>query len=156
MDIPLTSDEVKTVIEASAFLNVAYREAFNTLAALTKDGEMRDPRVSLLSLQTSRDALSEIRRAVGENPRLTDDHIADILAIQETIPQELLDLGKRRIAQSMEALEGGVTDAESIEAIRHAGIGKESRAVSKLDKLFDMVTKKITPNAPSQGVPPSR
>ena len=145
MNIPLNPDEVRLVTEASAFLNAVHHNAFNTLAALTNDGSMGDPRVALVSLKTSCDTLREIRRAVTESPLLADDHVADILAMQELIAQELFDRRDQRMAQSMEALQGGAMDARTIEAMRHAGLSKESIAMSKLGKLFDMVEKKITP-----------
>ncbi len=145
MKIPLNPDEVRLVVEASAFLNAVHNLAFNTLAALTPDDSMGDPRVALVSLSTSCDALLKIRRDVTENPYLTDDHVGDILDLQDLITKELLDLRERRIDQSIGALEGGVIDGRVIEVIRHAGLSKESAAMGRLEKLFNMVEKKITP-----------
>lgn len=145
MSVLLNSDEVKLVTEASAFLSVLHNKAFNALAALTSDSSMGDPRSALFSLNIACETLREIKQAVAENPYFTEDHIADILAIKELIAQELFDLRDRRMTQSIEALQGGVIDARTIEAIRHAGLSSESIAVSKLGKLFDMVEKKITP-----------
>lgn len=143
--IRLKPDEVRLINEASAYLNAVHRKAFNTLAALTSDGNMGDPRVALLSLNTSCDTLCEIRRAVAENPILTDDHVADILVMKKLIAQELFSLRDQRMTQSIEALHGGAIDAQTIEVIRHSGLSTESIAMSKLGKLFDMVDKRIAP-----------
>lgn len=144
MDIPLTKDEVEMITNASSKVNLAYSGLFNALAAL--DAPERDtpadPRLTLVSLQTTKETLSEIRNHIGENPYLTEIQLGDILAVQATYPDDFQRIQAWLRGSSVKALDKQTANGNEAIDISHSSLGRIGAAAGALKCMCTMIEKK--------------
>ncbi|MDE3060026.1 MAG: hypothetical protein KGJ06_03340 [Pseudomonadota bacterium] len=147
-NIPLTEDEVKLIVLASALLNRTHTDYLNAMAGIAASGADvigAIQRAELLEplLSTSKDLLMEVRRAVTESPRLTTEELGTLKALR-SFPQEASDMIHRFISRFAQAEQSGA-NITTVETLRHGVLGTLQLACQKLDHVMKMIDKKIPP-----------
>ncbi len=148
--IPLNPNEVKKFIEARAFLKAAYMKSSNTLASLTEKDrpDLLGATAALTTLKVDCDTLSNICTALEREPVLIDEHVEDLIALQETLNDDMFRrITGMRIKISEMAKSGAVPnlDANVALGVTHDTIHALIGGMRRSQQMFDVVNEKLEP-----------